>query len=69
MIEEIIKLTGCELVDRKYQGENSMCCGSGIFPTQKERAITTDESKVQVFVIPTDEEGVIARDTYKITSS
>ncbi|MCK4248909.1 MAG: acetate kinase, partial [Candidatus Omnitrophica bacterium] len=36
---------------------------------QKERVITTDDSKVQVFVIPTDEEGAIARDTYEITSS
>lgn len=38
-IEDILKLIGCELVDRKYQGTNSMCCGSGIFPTQKERAM------------------------------
>lgn len=38
-IEDIFKLIGCELVDRKYQKENSMCCSSGIYPTQKERAM------------------------------
>ncbi|MHA1732691.1 MAG: heterodisulfide reductase-related iron-sulfur binding cluster [Promethearchaeota archaeon] len=38
-VEDIFKLIGCELVDRKYQRENAMCCGSGIFPTQHERAM------------------------------
>jgi len=38
-VEEIFELLGCELVERKYQKENSMCCCSGIFPTQRERAM------------------------------
>jgi len=38
-IEDIFELLGCELVERKYQKEKSMCCSSGIFPTQKERAL------------------------------
>ena len=38
-IEETFELLGCELVDRNYQKENSMCCSSGIFPTQKSRAM------------------------------
>jgi acetate kinase len=31
-----------------------------------EREISTDDSKVQILVIPTDEEYMIARDTYEI---
>jgi Fe-S oxidoreductase len=38
-IEDIVKLLGCKLVHRKYEYENSMCCGSGIFPTQHDRAM------------------------------
>lgn len=38
-IEDIFELLGCELVERKYQKENSLCCSSGIYPTQKERAM------------------------------
>lgn len=38
-IEEIFDLLGCKLVKRKYEKENSMCCGSGIFPTQHARAM------------------------------
>ena len=34
----------------------------------QELRITTDDSKVAVWVIPTNEELVIARDTYKLTS-
>jgi acetate kinase len=32
----------------------------------EERKITTDDSKVPVYIIPTDEELMIARDTYSI---
>jgi Fe-S oxidoreductase len=39
-IEDIMKLLGCKLVHRKYEKENSMCCGSGIFPTQHDRAMS-----------------------------
>lgn len=38
-IEEIAELIGLEVVHRKYEYENSMCCGSGIFPTQHDRAM------------------------------
>ena len=38
-VEDSFELLGCELVDRKYEGENSMCCNSGIFPTQHDRAM------------------------------
>ena len=31
----------------------------------KEALISTEDSKVQVYVIPTDEEVMIARDTYR----
>ena len=34
----------------------------------QERIISTDDSKVKVFVIPTDEELVIARDTKRLVS-
>ncbi len=34
--------------------------------SNKERVITSDDSKVQVFVIPADEEACIARDTYEV---
>lgn len=37
--------------------------------SQEARRISTDESKVEVWVIPTDEESVIARDTWKLCSS
>ncbi|MGV9171112.1 MAG: heterodisulfide reductase-related iron-sulfur binding cluster [Promethearchaeia archaeon] len=38
-IEDIFELLGCELVERKFQKKNSMCCGSGIYPVQKKRAL------------------------------
>jgi len=38
-IEQTFELLGCELLERKYQKENSMCCSSGIFPTQRNRAM------------------------------
>jgi acetate kinase len=37
--------------------------------SQEPRRISTDESKVEVWVIPTDEESVIARDTWKLCAS
>ncbi|MGI9142849.1 MAG: acetate/propionate family kinase [Fluviibacter sp.] len=37
--------------------------------SQEARCISTDESKVEVWVIPTDEESVIARDTWKLCAS
>lgn len=33
----------------------------------EERSLTTEQSKVQLWVIPTDEELMIARDTYELT--
>ena len=33
----------------------------------EERSLTTDQSKVQLWVIPTDEELMIAKDTYELT--
>ena len=33
----------------------------------EERSLTTEQSKVQLWVIPTDEEWMIARDTYELT--
>jgi acetate kinase len=33
----------------------------------EERGLTTEQSKVQLWVIPTDEELMIARDTYELT--
>lgn len=33
----------------------------------EERSLTTEQSKVQLWVIPTDEELMIARDTYEFT--
>ena len=38
-VEQTFELLGCELLERKYQKENSMCCSAGIFPTQKKRAM------------------------------
>ena len=35
----------------------------------KEMVISTPESKVKVLIVPTDEEFVIANDTYNITTS
>lgn len=37
--------------------------------SQEVRRISTDESKVEIWVIPTDEESVIARDTWKLCAS
>ncbi len=37
--------------------------------SQEARRISTDESKVEIWVIPTDEESVIARDTWKLCAS
>lgn len=33
----------------------------------EERSLTTEQSRVQLWVIPTDEELMIARDTYELT--
>ena len=33
----------------------------------EERNLTTEQSKVQLWVIPTDEELMIAKDTYELT--
>jgi len=33
----------------------------------EERSLTTEQSKVQLWVIPTDEELMIAKDTYELT--
>ena len=33
----------------------------------EERSLTTEQSKVKLWVIPTDEELMIARDTYELT--
>jgi len=38
-VEETFELLGCDLVERKYEKSNAMCCNSGIFPTQHDRAI------------------------------
>lgn len=38
-VEETFELLGCELVSRKYEKTNAMCCNSGIFPTQHDRAM------------------------------
>jgi Fe-S oxidoreductase len=46
-IEEIFELLGVELVKRKYERENSMCCSSGIFPTQRERAMGLVHTNLQ----------------------
>lgn len=46
-VEETFKLLGCELVSRKYEKINSMCCNSGIFPTQHDRAMNNVNINLQ----------------------
>ena len=46
-VEQTFELLGCELVDRKYQKEDSMCCNSGIFPTQRDRAMGNVDKNLQ----------------------
>ena len=52
--------SGLEFLGVKMDAERNNCRG-------EERLISADDSKVQVWVVPTDEEIVIARDTMELT--
>lgn len=53
---EQLTFLGIELDEKRNEGKG-------------ERAVTTDASSVQVLVVPTNEELVIARDTYRLTGT
>lgn len=46
IVRDIFDLIGVKYVDRKYEAENGLCCGCGIFFSQKERRKKIQEKNV-----------------------